>query len=166
MDQSEIITERSIIRPFKAADMETFMSYRNNLDWMKYQGFKGKSKAEYERALLGPADLSEGIQLAIADRQTDALIGDLYVRQGADTYWIGYTIAPEHARQGYAGEAVISLIAYLKAGGARWVKAGVLAGNVPSEALLRRLGFTYLGNEEDEQIFGLNIGEFIGERSV
>lgn len=166
MVQIRIETERCTIRFFKPADVEAFMSYRNNLEWMKYQGLKGRSKSEYEKVLLGPADLYEGVQLAVADRQTDVLIGDLYVRREADTYWIGYTIAPEHARRGYAGEAVLSFTAYLKAKGAVRVKAGVQTGNEPSAALLRKLGFTYLGTEEDEQIFGLNFDGLHEEKGV
>lgn len=31
-------TRRCIIRDFKASDIDSFMEYRNNMDWMRYQG--------------------------------------------------------------------------------------------------------------------------------
>jgi len=39
-------TRRCHIRPFEEGDIEAFMSYRNNLDWMRLQGFKGKKYLE------------------------------------------------------------------------------------------------------------------------
>ncbi len=66
-------TVRCIIRPFNAEDIDAFMSYRNDMDWMKYQGFKGLSKQEYMQALLNEHSLSNGIQLAIICKQTNKL---------------------------------------------------------------------------------------------
>ena len=97
--------------------------------------------------------MSEGIQLAVADRQTDILLGDLYLRQEKDCCWIGYTISPDYARQGYGFEAVEGLIQRLFAQGFLTVKAGALPQNTASIALLQKLGFHYLGMEQDEAIF-------------
>ena len=47
----EIYTERCLIRRFEAPDIDDFMVYRNDMDWMKYQGFKGLTKQEYERCV-------------------------------------------------------------------------------------------------------------------
>ena len=49
----EICTERCLIRRFEEPDIDDFMVYRNDMDWMKSQGFKGLTKQEYEDALLG-----------------------------------------------------------------------------------------------------------------
>lgn len=38
----EIQTKRCIIRPFNESDINRFMDYRNDMDWMQYQGFKGR----------------------------------------------------------------------------------------------------------------------------
>ncbi|CDL32497.1 hypothetical protein [Enterobacter hormaechei] len=48
---------------------------------MKYQGFKGLTKRAYEAALLGVLTLDRGIQLAIINKLTEVLIGDIYLRQ-------------------------------------------------------------------------------------
>ncbi|WP_281221011.1 hypothetical protein [Escherichia coli] len=38
------------------------------------------------------------------------LIGDIYLRQQCDVFWLGYTISPAYARQGYAIEAITATI--------------------------------------------------------
>lgn len=148
-----LFTDRCQIRLFQEKDLDRFIQYHNNLSWMQYQGFKGLTPEQYRQELLQPHPLSEGIQLAVADRQTDILLGDLYLRQEKDCCWIGYTISPDHARQGYGFEAVEGLIQRLFAQGISSVKAGALQQNTASIALLQKLGFHYLGMEQDEAIF-------------
>ena len=150
-------TVRCNIRPFNAEDIDAFMSYRNDMDWMKYQGFKGLSKQEYMQALLNEHSLSNGMQLAIICKQTNNLIGDLYLKQEGDTCWIGYTITPLKSRCGYAYEVVSALICFLTIQGINRVKASVAIGNDASVMLLDKLKFTFLGIEDDEQIFYLNV---------
>lgn len=106
-------TERCRIRPFEESDIEAFMSYRNNLDWMQFQGFKGKKYLEYKAALLKQPNFREGVQLAVVSGQTGELFGDLYLKLEKNTAWIGYTIAPQFARQGYAFEVVTQLLLQL-----------------------------------------------------
>lgn len=151
----QFTTERCTLRPFRAEDMEAFMAYRNNMEWMRYQGFKGLSREQYENALLAPLSLAQGAQLAVTDRQTGTLLGDVYLQQDGDTCWVGYTIAPQYARRGYAFEAVSGLIAQLAAAGTAYLKAGAESGNAASIALLQKLGFTPLGEDDGERIFGL-----------
>ena len=146
-------TERCRIRPFEESDLEAFMSYRNNLDWMQFQGFKGKKYLEYKAALLKQPNFREGVQLAVVSGQTGELLGDLYLKLEKNTAWIGYTIAPQFARQGYAFEVVTQLLSQLKQAGLALVKAGVEAQNLASIQLLKKLNFTVIGNEENELIY-------------
>ena len=146
-------TKRCRIRPFEENDIEAFMSYRNNLDWMQYQGFKGKKYQEYKAALLKQPKFMQGVQLAVAQKQTEDLIGDLYLRLEKHTCWIGYTIAPQLARQGFAFEVVRRLLLQLKQAGLTLVKAGVEEQNHASIQLLRKLGFNQIGAEGSELIF-------------
>ncbi|WP_233589653.1 MULTISPECIES: GNAT family N-acetyltransferase [unclassified Exiguobacterium] len=151
------MTARCRVRPFETSDIEPFMAYRNDMEWMQYQSFKGLSYEDYQRSLLKPPSIVDGMQLAIIHKETDALIGDLYVHQDETTYWIGYTISPRHARQGYAFEVVSELIDHLADQGAKTIKAGALATNEASIALLKKLNFTYLTTEDDEQIYQLDV---------
>lgn len=146
-------TERCRIRPFEESDLEAFMSYRNNLDWMQFQGFKGKKYLEYKAALLKQPNFREGVQLAVVSGQTGELLGDLYLKLEKNTAWIGYTIAPQFARQGYAFEVVTQLLSQLKQAGLALVKAGVEEQNLASIQLLKKLNFTVIGNEENELIY-------------
>ena len=146
-------TDRCRIRPFEESDIEAFMSYRNNLDWMQYQGFKGKKYLEYKAALLQKPKFKEGVQLAVVDKQTGELIGDLYLRLERNTGWIGYTIAPQFARQGFAFEVVTQLLLELRQAGLTQVKAGVEEQNIASIQLLKKLGFGQIGVDDSERIF-------------
>ena len=74
-----INTERCIVKCFEEKDLDSFMTYRNNDEWMKYQGFKNLTKDEYRESLLVPFDLKVGAQLAIVDKVTDGLLGDIYL---------------------------------------------------------------------------------------
>lgn len=47
-----IDTVRCNIRPFIAEGIDAFIIYRNNMDWMKYQGFKGCSYTFVSKELL------------------------------------------------------------------------------------------------------------------
>ena len=152
----DITTARCVIRPFLVSDLDGFMEYRNDQAWMRYQGFKGRSKEEYATVLMMDHSLTEGRQLAIADKASGHLIGDLYLQQDGDTVWIGYTIHPRFARQGYAYEAVSALCNWARGQGFS-VKAGVLQGNDASIGLLTKLGFLMTGTSaEGELVFTLH----------
>ncbi len=154
-----IKTERCLIRPFQEADMDAFMAYRNNLDWMRYQGFKGLEKQAYIEQMVDRFSIQAGVQLAIVCDLTNAVIGDIYLKQEEDCYWIGCTISPEKAWQGYAYEAVCAVLRTLAADANRstCVKAGVMSGNTASMKLLEKLHFQYLETEGDAQVFVLHL---------
>ncbi len=133
-------TERCGIRPFQERDLDLFMAYRNDLDWMRYQGFKGRTREEYAQALLFPPDLEKGAQLALTDRE-DRLVGDLYVREEDGRVEIGFTLSPYYTGRGYALEAVRGLVEYLRKTSAKPIVAETAPENTPSIRLLRKLGF-------------------------
>lgn len=158
----EINTDRCLILPFEEKDIDGFMKYRNNDDWMKYQGFKGLTKEEYIEKLIdnnsleGENSFEKGKQLAIINKISNDLIGDVYLKQENNTFWIGYTINPIYSRQGYAYEVALAVIKWIKGKGEYCIKAGVLPENIPSINLLKKLEFTYLCEEDDEDIYVLN----------
>jgi len=143
------------VRRFRETDVDAFMAYRNDLDWMRHQGYKGLTRPEYETALLAEPCVDHGAQYAIAMRDTDELIGDVYLKKSGDTWWIGYTITPACARQGFASEVVRAMIDTLKSRGAVCLNAGVEPGNTASIRLLARLGFQPTGNDDTELVYSL-----------
>ena len=153
----KIETDRCLIRKFKEKDIDEFMVYRNNDNWMRYQGFKGLTKPEYAKALLGSLDYSEGAQLAIVNSSTDSLIGDLYLKQTGNEFWIGYTISPCYSRQGYAYEAVNGIIEWIKGTDTDKICAATMPENVASMNLLEKLGFNFIGLDDGENIYVMDL---------
>lgn len=152
-----IQSERCLIRPFKEKDMDEFILYRNNMDWMRYQGLKGLNKQEYTDKIIDKFSLQEGVQLAIICKQTKKLIGDIYLKEENGIFWLGCTICPSKARQGYAYEVACAVINTLRAKNAICVKACVEPENIASIELLKKLRFQYLEANGDEQIYILNL---------
>ena len=72
-------------------------------------------------------------------------------RRDPDAVEVGYTIFPEHRRRGFATEAVRALIAAAKAQGINRFIASVGPENVPSLAIVRRLGFVEVGRHWDDE---------------
>lgn len=139
-----INTTRCLIRRFQPQDLPAFAAYRNNAHWMRYQLFKNLSDEEYRAALLNQNTLADGVQLAVTDNRNGELLGDLYVKRMDDGYCLGYTIAPEHARKGYAFEAVLGLVGWLKTEyAAQRITAASEPENTPSIRLLEKLGFVF-----------------------
>lgn len=148
-----IQTARCTIRTFRREKLDAFMEYRNNLEWMRYQGFKGMSKERYEQELFLNQALENGRQYAIINRTTGQLIGDVYLKREQIICWIGYRIHPHFKQQGYAQEAVRALICWASEQDYRCLKAGVHPENSASIKLLEKLGFVYLNQDCEELIY-------------
>ncbi|MBI5352072.1 MAG: GNAT family N-acetyltransferase [Chloroflexi bacterium] len=144
-------TQRLILRNFKDCDLDIFVSYRNDPEVAKYQGWglpypreKGEKfiTSMKDKFALKQADW---IQYAIALKDTDELIGDLgcYVRKDdARQAKIGYTIASKHWRKGYATEVIPFILEYLfEDMDMHRVAADCDSENVASYRTLEKLGF-------------------------
>lgn len=141
-----IETNRCRLRRFEEKDLDSFMTYRNNEEWMKYQSFKNLAKEEYRKELLVPLNMERGVQLAIAGKTTDNLLGDIYLRKKEKTITIGYTVNPICSRKGYISEVLKALLPMLKV---QYPDCEIAAmtekENIPSKNLLLKLGFIYDG---------------------
>lgn len=142
-------TPRCFIRDFRIEDIPTVMTYRNDLEWMKYQGFKNMEKAAYIKELLHTKSFSEGKNLAVVHTLDDRLIGDIYLKKEADFFWIGYTIHPQESQKGYGSEVIQATIQWLFDQGVQSVKAEVSPENLASIKLLEKLKFSLIKTEED-----------------
>ena len=69
---------------------------------------------------------------------------------------IGYSVQPSWRRQGVATECVSALLAWARSRGISRFRASVAPENVPSLAIIRRLGFREVGSQIDE-IDGLEL---------
>lgn len=141
-----IETDRCIVREFEEKDLDSFTTYRNDEQWMKYQDFKNLTKEQYRKALIKPLNIERGMQLAIADKVTDELLGDLYLSKKEETVTIGYSINPVYARKGYISEVLKNLLLKLKEEHPQCeIVAMTEKENLPSKNLLLKLGFVYDG---------------------
>ncbi len=148
-------TERIRLREFRDEDLPTLIAYRRDPDVAQYQSWNPlteESARQFLQALRAtePGTRGQWYQIAIAERQSDRLLGDcaLLVREDdPEQAEIGYTLARQSQGQGYGTEAVARLLDYLF-GSLRLhrVIAYVDTRNTPSVALLERLAFRREGH--------------------
>lgn len=143
------MTPRLILRPFRVEDVTSFHAYRSDPVVSRFQGWEPPTYREAQafvqaQAECVPGTLGAGAQIAIELRTTNAMIGDVFLHTPSEEpkqARIGFTIARDHQRRGFATEAVGRLLEYvfddLKKHG---VSAVTLAGNEASVALLVRVG--------------------------
>jgi RimJ/RimL family protein N-acetyltransferase len=147
----EIVTERLLLRPFRADDLAAFVAYRSRPEVARYQSWDTSySMADAERFLASQQDVELGtpgawVQLAAVERHRGTLCGDCAVRVVTDqpaTAEVGVTFDPAHQGTGLATEALAAVIAELfSAHGIHRVYAQADDRNVAVHRLLERLGF-------------------------
>jgi [ribosomal protein S5]-alanine N-acetyltransferase len=108
-------------------------------------------------------DTMTGTYMVVA-RDTAEAVGMVGVKGGPDTNGaqeIGYGMNPDACGRGYATEAVRALVVHLLASnGIRAVTAYTATGNLASQRVLEKLGFTRTGtawNEEDGDLIAWSI---------
>ena len=148
---AEIVTERLVLRPFRADDLAAFVAYRSAPEVARYQSWDTTySMADAERFLASQQGVELGVpgewvQLAAVDRRSRTLCGDCAVRvltaQPA-TAEVGVTFAPEHQGTGLATEALTAVITELFAAhDLHRVYAEADDRNPAVHRLFERLGF-------------------------
>ena len=144
----EIETERCRLRLFRETDLKSFAAYRSDAEVARYQSWLTYSYAD---ALALYADLSakpfglkgEWYQIALVDKATDELLGDLALHfVAAGVAEVGFTIAPCFQGKGYGKEGLRGLLGYLFDDlGYRLVLAVTDARNLASIGVLESVGF-------------------------
>lgn len=162
MEKLNLNSHRLLIRNLQLSDLEDFLSYRSNPEVTKYQGFNVMNKEQAEAFILSQIDKlfgqpGEWVQYGIEEKTTGKLIGDCAIKlQGADPRIaeIGITISHLHQRNGFAKEAMRSILSFLfeKKNIHRIVET-VDAQNLSSIKLLESLGFRKEGHFIDNIFF-------------
>lgn len=144
----EILTARCRLRRFVPKDLVPFVAYRSDPQVAALQGWDGFTIADGERFLRELAATPLGkegswMQIAVAERETDELLGDCALHFiDSEQCEIGFTFARAHQGKGYAQEAVSALLARLFQDWQRHrVIAIVDARNASAIRLLQRLRF-------------------------
>ena len=139
---------RVALRRLRPGDLAPFQAYRHDADVGRYQGWEPQSDvvarafiAEMSQAEFGR--LGEWLQIAIADADDDALLGDigLVVMGSGREAEFGITLAASAQGRGLAEEAARTLIDGLRTHtGVRRLIAVTDTRNTASARLLERLG--------------------------
>jgi len=158
-----IETDRLILRNFKEEDINILYSYRNNINCSKYQRWEDTSK-EYLINFIKEERLktlnNDSLQLAIAHKENDDLVGDVFIAFKEKCITIGYTIDSKYHRKGYAYEIIKDLISYLFNNFEDYEIVGLVhPNNEPSKKLLEKLNFENEGYVEklDSLVYSLKI---------
>ena len=155
-------TERLLLRNFKDDDLNSLFNYRNDPNCAKYQSWSNASREHLQSFIEEEKNKTikdETVQLAIALKSTNELIGDIYIAFKNKTITLGYTIAPKYQRKGYAYEILQALICHLfKIFEEYEFVCMVHPENEASKRLLKKLSFENEGylKELDSVVYSLN----------
>ncbi|MEU4240618.1 GNAT family protein [Actinoplanes sp. NPDC026619] len=149
-----ITTERLILRRFRPADAPVLAAYRSDPDVARYQSWDApfpllKAEAAVAGFMESSPDIPGWFQYAIERIADRRLIGDVAVRMHDNLKQaeLGFSLATEHQKQGYATEAVRGVLDRLfRLQGLHKVTGECDARNVASAGLMERLGFTREGH--------------------
>jgi RimJ/RimL family protein N-acetyltransferase len=143
-------TSRLILRPFQEPDLATFTAYRSDPEVARYQSWEAPyslaQAAVYleEMRQAQPGKPGEWYAFAIERQSDPGIIGDCAFQVLSNDplqAQIGYTLAREHWKQGYAAEAVKGLLDYLfEEFNLHRITASCDAENTASFLLMERVG--------------------------
>lgn len=157
-----IDTARLRLDRLEPGDAQGLFAYRGDDAVARYQGWKPASLAEVEAFIEGQSGLPFGTkdswcQLAVRDRATGALVGDLGVHFPAstsDAIEFGISLRPDTQGRGYAREAMAAMLDLAFGDwGYRRTVGSVDPRNVSSIALLRSLGFRQEAHHVESYFF-------------
>jgi RimJ/RimL family protein N-acetyltransferase len=117
-----LLTPRLSIEPLTMRDVDEFVRYRQDPEIARFQSWDTNYSAQHgvdlvqsQEGVVIPAP-GTWLQLAIHDRETGELLGDLALHTidtAEPSFEIGFTIARAHQDQGFAKESASRLVNYL-----------------------------------------------------
>lgn len=149
MDIFPILSARLTLRRFQEKDLPAFVAYRFDPEVARFQSWSSITDDEAHAFIQAQQDAQFGVpgewfQVAIALKETDALIGDIGVCIKADERTcaqIGFTLSPANQGRGFASEAVrMMLVIIFEVPEVERIEAITDTRNVASIALLHRIG--------------------------
>jgi len=172
---------RVTLRRFTEADIPAFLAYRNDPEVARYQSWEACSPDEAKALVAGQKDKEPGApglwyQIAIADRDTDALLGDCALKiheNDPRQATLGITLARGHQGHGLGAEALSCLLDHLFIRmRLHRVTADTDPANIPAWTLLERLGMRreghairslwFKGRWADEFLYAILREEWLG----
>ena len=142
-------TKRLILREFNIHDWEDVLAYQSTQQYLQYYPWEGRSEQdvrEFINQLIEwqNEDPRTKFQFAITILGQLSVIGNCGIRrdsENASIANIGYEIAPDYWRQGYATEAALALVAFgFKRLQLHRIWAHCLTENLASWRVLEKIG--------------------------
>ncbi|GAB2566519.1 N-acetyltransferase [Paractinoplanes abujensis] len=148
-----IATERLILRRFRKDDAPVLAAYRSDPDVARYQSWDSpfsllRAETAVANFIASDPDKPGWFQYAVERTADRELVGDVavHLHDNLKQAEIGFTVAREHQRHGYAREAVTAVLDRLfRLQGLHKVTGECDSRNVASAGLMERLGFTREG---------------------
>ena len=149
-----LATERLVLRNFTEEDLESLLDYRNDercFRWQRGQFRQAEPLLNLIRSSSADDLSHDGKKhLAIARKEDNLLVGDLFLSLADPTITLGYTISYHFHRQGFAFELLSALTERLhQLYPQREMVCCVEQENAASIALLQKLGFDSEGYSAD-----------------
>jgi RimJ/RimL family protein N-acetyltransferase len=156
-------TERLLLRPLTADDVDSLLAYRGRPDVCRYVPFEPMDRPQIVDRLAGPwartalTDEGQSLSLGATLARTGQLVGDVVLfwhsrlHRGGE---IGYVFNPDFAGHGYATEAATALLGFGFDGvGLHRIVARLDERNEASARVARRLGMRQEARLVQNEIF-------------
>ena len=144
-----LTTERLLLRPFDAADTDDLFEATKDAEimrWMPWAPGQTTAQARDWCIVHAHADPDQQVNFAVVvDDRCSGAIGLSRASWGTGRVEIGYWMAPWARRRGYAVEATRAVAAYAFQKGLYRVELLAATGNVASQRVAERAGFTREG---------------------
>jgi len=148
-----IETERLVLRPFRADDLDDVVAFHHDPEVQRFTPWSARTRDETAGALaewvlrVAAAAPGDVIDYGIEERASGSVIGSVIVFRGIDGgAEVGYALRRDRWGLGLASEAVAAMLAAAETafGVTHW-SARIERGNEASIRLIERLGFTREG---------------------
>lgn len=112
-------SERLVLRDFRKEDLVAFTEYRNDPEVARYQSWQDYDMERAQLFYVGQmaqlfGQLGSWYQIAICDKASDKILGDCVIHFiDEQQVEVGFTLAANNQRKGYATEAMKRLLAFI-----------------------------------------------------
>lgn len=144
-------TDRLLLRPYHPEDREDCFAFLSDAETCHLDGgYEPFTEMDREYDALMAKFSGQKDRYMVEEKASGHVVGTVHLlkdaRRRVPAIELGYVISPAFRRRGYAQESLERVIRYLfQETDTQMVTAGAAAGNVPSLALLEKLGFTREG---------------------